>query len=283
MAMTLDQLTSSLYKDVYTPRTEEQLRQEAENRYQTQYNQQKLTAEQNYAAKDLAYEQQIKQLQDSLATSQQTLAQNTANSLASASRYLVTRGMQRSSYGAANQANIAGQGQQSLMELQKQYETNAAGVNSNRALLAQQLADTLAQYDIDYLNDVQAYIDEQKQIDYDRQVAAQQYANQLNMQLYELNQQAAARSSGGSRRSSGGYTPPPSEDKTGGNTLWGSLTGTEKQQTVMGLNPTFGVASQSASSPTTKTTQQKLTQAANEKAMAQYQAAGAKNKKQTTK
>ena len=277
--MSLDQLTSSLYKDVYTPRTEEQLRQEAENRYQTQYNQQKLTAEQNYATKDLAYEQQIKQLQDSLATSQQALAQNTANSLASASRYLVTRGMQRSSYGAANQANIAGQGQQSLMELQKQYETNAAGVNSNRALLAQQLADTLAQYDIDYLNDVQAYIDEQKQIDYDRQVAAQQYANDLNIQLYQL-AQAAAKSSGGSRRSSNNtYVPPPADDdddKSGGNTLWGSLTGTEKMQTTMGLNPTFTVASQSSTSPTTKSTQQKLTQASNEKALAKYKATGAK-------
>lgn len=287
MAMNLDQLTASLYKDVYTPRTEEQLRQEAETRFQTQYNQQKLTAQQNYAAKDLAYEQQVKQLQDSLAVGQRSIAQDTASSIASANRYMITRGMQRSSYGAANQANLALKGQQNLLELQRQYDSNAAGVASNRALLAQQLADTLAQYDIDYLNDVQSYIDEQKQLDYDRHVASQQYANELNIQLYQLNQQAAARSGGGSsRRSSGGgsYTPTPTADNSSNNSdLWNSLTGTSKQQAVMGLNPTFGVASQSSTSPTTKSTQQKLTQAANEKAIAKYQAAGAKNKKQTTK
>lgn len=227
--MTLDQLTESLYKDTYTPRTEDQLRQEAENRYQTQYNQQKLTAQQNFAAKDLAYEQQLKQLQDSLSDSQQALRADTANSIASANRYMITRGMQRSSYGAANQANLFLKGQQNLLNLQKQYDTNAAGIGSNRALLAQQLADTLAQYDIDYLNDVQAYMDEQKQLDYDRQVAAQQYANQLNMQLFELNQQYGKSSGGGGSRrsysSGGGQTPTTADNPNNPNSLFDDLAG----------------------------------------------------------
>ena len=250
--MTLDQLTESLYKDTYTPRTEDQLRQEAETRFQTQYNQQKQTAQQSYAAKDLAYEQQLKQLQDSLSTSQKALAMNTANSLASADRYMITRGMQRSSYGAANRANIQGQGQQSLLDLQKQYDTNAAGIAGNRALLAQQLADTLAQYDIDYLNDVQAYMDEQKQLDYDRQVAAQQYANDLNMQLFQLNQQYGS-SGGSSRRSSGGGSNSSSSTDDSqtpqDNSLWANLI-SKTVQNSMSVNPTFGTSNQKTSGGT---------------------------------
>lgn len=229
--MTLDQLTESLKTGSYTPRTEEQLREEAERRYQTQYNQQRLTAEQNTAAKDLAYQQQLQQLADSLATGQRAIAQDTAASMASADRYMITRGMQRSSYGAANRANLQLKGQQNLLDLQKQFDTNAAGVAGNRALLAQQLADTLAQYDIDYLNDVQSYIDEQKQLDYDRQVAADQYANELNMQLFQLNQQYGSSGGGGGRRSSGSgsASPTPESSSTSAyDKMMAALSGTSK-------------------------------------------------------
>lgn len=208
--MTLAELEASLYREPYTPRTEEQLRKEAEGRYQTQYNQQRQTAQQTYAAKDLALDQELSKLGDALAVGQETIARDTANSIASAGRYQLTRGMQRSSYGAANNANLAAKGQQNILALQKQYETDVAGVASQKTLLAQQLAETLAQYDIDYLNDVQSYIDEQKQVDYDRAVASQQYANEMNLELYRL-----GKSSGGSRRSySSGYTQPPTNDDT---------------------------------------------------------------------
>ena len=147
--MTVEELQANLKDPSYTARTDEELQAAAEKRYQTQYNQQKLTAQQSYEAKDLAYQNQIQALQDTLAANQNTLMKDVQNSLASADRYTITRGMQRSSYGAANRANIQNKGNESMAALLKQYATESGGIESNRTLLAQQLANTLAQYDID--------------------------------------------------------------------------------------------------------------------------------------
>lgn len=224
--MTVQELTDALNMETYTPRTDEQLRTEAENRYNSVYNQRRQTAQQNYAARDLAYQQQLAQLQDTLANNQQGLMRNVQDSIASADRYTVTRGMQRSSYGAANRANIQNRGNQNLTALLRQYATDANGIANNRTLLAQQLADTLAQYDTDYQNDVLAYIDEQRQIDYDRRVAAEQYSNQLQTQLFEYNQKYGSSGGSGRRRtySSNQQSQQPQQTGSGNNnSLWSSL------------------------------------------------------------
>ena len=249
--MTVKDLTNALVMDSYTPRTDEELKSAAENRYNSVYDQKRLTAQQNYQTSDQAYQQQLKQLQDTLASNQQELLKNVQDSIASADRYTITRGMQRSSYGAANRANIQGKGQQSLAALLKQYSTDAGGIESNRTLLARQLADTLAQYDIDYQNDVLAYIDEQKQLDYDRKVAADQYANQLQMQLFEYNQKyGGGGGGGGSRRS---YTSSGQQNDSGDNgsaqSLWNSLNQQNIYKTY-NLNPTFSKANQTTSGKT---------------------------------
>ena len=256
MAMTLNELTQKLNQETYVPRTDEQLKSEAEKRYASIYGQKKLTAQQNYDASDLAYQKQLQALTDTLALNQQTLQRETANSIANANRYQITRGMQRSSYGAANNARLEAAGNANLAQLLRQYGTDAGNIESNRTLLARQLADTLAQYDIDYLNDINAYIDEQKQIDYDREQAALQNQNQILMALYEYGK--AAGGGGGSRRSyssGGGQTPPPSDDPGSGDDIIGILnaysTGNPtaaKRQAMSGVNPTFGKVSQTTSS-----------------------------------
>lgn len=185
MAMTLKQLTNSLKVNEYTPRTDEQLRTEAQNKYASTFNQQKLAAEQSYATSDLAYQQQLQTLADELAAGQEQIIKQTADSAASADRYSITRGMARASYSVANKARIQNEGISSLGNLMKQYSSNVSGIQSNRAQLAQQLADTLAQYEIDNLNNVNNYIDEQKQLDYDRKVAADAAYNQVQMALYK--------------------------------------------------------------------------------------------------
>ena len=240
--------------DTYTPRTDDELKSEAEKRYASTYDQKKLVAQQNYDTSDLAYQQQLKQLQDALMTNQQTLAKNTADSIASADRYTITRGMQRSSYGAANRANLQAKGQQNLAAILQQYATEASGIESNRTLLAQQLADTLAQHDIDYMNDVQAYIDEQKQLDYDRKTEADAAYNQLQMALYEYGQ-AAKKSSGGSsgkKSSSSSGSTGTSASKTSGS-LWANLA-SQTVQKVYSVNPTFGTANQSTTGTLLKKT-----------------------------
>lgn len=200
--MTLDQLTAALKADTYTPRTDEELRSAAEQKYASIYDRMRLTAQQNYDANDLAYQQQLANLQNVLSQNQNALTKNVMDSLASADRYTVTRGMQRSSYGAANRANIQNKGAQGLAQLMNQYAIDAGGIENNRTLAAQQLADVLAQYDIDYLNDVNAYMEEQRQLDYDRKVAADAAYNDIQMALYEYGLAAGGGGGGGGR---GGY------------------------------------------------------------------------------
>ena len=185
MAMSYKQLESMLKVNEYTPRTDDQLRTEAQNRYAAQYNQQKLAAQQNYEASDQQYQQQLKTLADDLATSQQEVIKSTADSAASADRYSLSRGMSRASYSVANKARIQNEGVNNLANLMKQYSGQVSGVQANRTQLAQQLADTLAQYEIDNLNNVNNYIDEQKQLDYDRKVASDAAYNNVLMAMYQ--------------------------------------------------------------------------------------------------
>lgn len=185
MAMTLKQLTSSLKTNDYKPRTDAELRTEAENRYASTFNQQKLAAQQSYAAGDLAYQHQLQTLADDLALGQQQITRDTASSAAAADRYSLTRGMGRASYTVANKARIQNQGIDNLAALMKQYSANVGSVQASRTQLAQKLADTLAQYEIDHQNDINSYIDEQKRLDYDRKAAADAAYNQVQMALYE--------------------------------------------------------------------------------------------------
>ena len=174
MAMSYAQLTQALRTNDYTPRTDEQLRTEAQNKYAATFNQQKLAAQQGYEANDLAYQQQLKTLENDLKLGQQEVIKSTADSAASADRYNVTRGMARASYATANKARIQNQG-----------IGNVGSIEAKRTQLAQQLANTLAQYEIDNVNNVNTYIDEQKKLDYDRKVAADKAYNEMQMALYQ--------------------------------------------------------------------------------------------------
>lgn len=218
--MTVDELSSKLQSYDYTPRTDEELQTAAENRYNTVYSQKRQSANQSYQTQDLAYANQLQQLQNTLAQNQQDLAKQTENSRLSAARYQITRGMQRSSYGAANDSNLMASGLAEQQKLLNQYGVDANEIGTNRTLLAQQLADTLAQYDTDYLNDVLAYKDELEQTDYERAQAAKEAQNQLEMQMFEYNQKygSGSGSSSSGRKSSGsGSTATEEEEATGAN------------------------------------------------------------------
>lgn len=183
--MSYDTLKKSLKTNDYTPRTDEQLRTEAQNKYAASYNQKKLAAQQSYQSNDQIYQQQMQTLADDLANSQQQVIKNTADSVAAANRYSLTRGMARASFSTANNARIQNQGVNNLANLQKQYSGNVGSIQTKRTQLAQQLADTLAQYEVDNMNDINAYIDQQKQLDYDRKAAADKAYNDIQMALYQ--------------------------------------------------------------------------------------------------
>lgn len=220
MAMSLNDLTNSLRMDGYTARTDEQLQQEAQQRVGETYDTMREAATQRQAIIEDAYEREMQALSDALATGQQAVAGQVARANESIDDYINTRSMQRTSYGASAKGNIEANMLKAAALMQQQYETANAGVESQKVLLARQLGDTLAQYDKDYLSDVQAYIDAQKQLDYDRKVAADAEYNALQMQLFELGK-SGSRSGGGGRRSSGGS----SSSKNSSGDLWTALKG----------------------------------------------------------
>lgn len=221
MAMTLDELTASLQTGGYTPRTDADMQAEAERRYASTKNMNKLGAQQAFDATDLALTSQLGRLNSSYDQQYLKAQQQLRQSASQLDRYSLQRGMQRSSYNAQAQANLSAEYGRTLNEIE-QARTDAVGnIEAQRAQAAQQLADQLAQYDADYAADVQAYLDELKDKDYERAQAAQQYGNQIQMALYEYGlkdpREASSGGSGGGGGSRGGSynpgsTPPPPGD-----------------------------------------------------------------------
>lgn len=204
MAMTVDELRRQLTMDTYTPKTDEQMREEANRQYASQYNQKKLSAQQTYDQTDLALTNQLASLGQSYEKQREAAGKATRASQSSLDRYSLQRGMQRSSFNAASQANILSEGEKNIAEI-NQTETNARqSLESQRTQLAGQLAAQLGQYDVDYASDVQAYFNQLKQQDETARTEADKYRNQLLMALYEYEQQNGGSSGGGSGSSRGG-------------------------------------------------------------------------------
>ena len=223
MAMTLKQLTAALKTNEFAPRTDEALQAEAKDRYTEVYDTMRGAATQRKETVDAAYQQQLDSLADALGTSKEVVQQAADRGNAAIDDYINTRSMQRTSYGAASKGSVTGAMQKAADALMKQHAREASGIENSRILLAQQLGDTLAQYDKDFLTDVQAYIDRQKQIDYDRKIEADAAFNDLQMALYEYGKGRSG--GGGGRRSSGGSGSSSSSSSSSGSGLFGALSG----------------------------------------------------------
>lgn len=186
-AYTLQQLKKELLNanNAYAPKTDEQIQQEAQNRFKSTYDTRRLAANQSAERNDLALANQLAGLSTSAARQTEEAQKNTRNSLSSYDRYALQRGMQRSSYNASKLANIQALGDKTLADIQQNLSNSQAGIEAQRAQLAGQLADQLAQYDISEQDDIQAYIDQLKNTEYERQRSQQQYIDKLKMALYE--------------------------------------------------------------------------------------------------
>lgn len=248
--MSLSALTKALRDDGYTARTDAQLQREAEARIGENYDVMREAATQRQAAIDEAYARELSSLADTLSAGQQAVEQQAARSNAAINDYVYGRNMQRTSYSAGSQGSIGANLEQAAKLLKQQYDTASSGVESSRILLAEQLAGTLAQYDQDYLTDVQAYIDAQKQIEYDRKAAADAEYNALQMQLFELGKAGSGGGGGGYRRSSSGGSQSDM-DKYQPSDLFANLASRVIQKTYQ-LNPSFGTANQVTGSNTLK-------------------------------
>lgn len=213
MAMTLDELRQQLTMDTYTPKTDEQMREEANKQYASVYGQKKLAAQQTFDQTDLALSNQLASLDQSYAKQREAAAKATRASQSSLDRYSLQRGMQRSSFNAASQSNILAEGEKTLADINQSETVARQNIESQRAQLASQLAAQLGQYDVDYANDVQAYFNQLRQQDEASRVEADKYRNQLLMALYEYDQKGGSSGGGGSR--GGSYASASSSSAMG--------------------------------------------------------------------
>lgn len=215
MAMTLDELTQKLKYGSYTPLTEEQIQQKARDKYQSELDASKLTAQQAYDKTALALDNQRAALDQSYAKQTEAARENTARSYSAADRHALSRGMQRSTYNNSTLANINLEGDETLNKLAEALRADQNALDSQKSLAAQQLAQQLAQYENNFNSQVSAYADQLREQDYQKRLEQEKYYNQLQAMLYEYGLQSGSgsRGGGGSTRPK---TPPTTDDTTPG-------------------------------------------------------------------
>lgn len=179
----LDYMLNQLNNHGYTPKTADQLQQAAANRFQSVYDQKRLSAQQAYETNTQALDQQLAGLQATYDKQREASAENYANASSQLDRQMVGRGMQRSSYGGATQANLARKGaeaQQDINDAQAAAENN---INEQKALAAQQLGRQLDEFNSAQSADELAYLDELENREYERTQQSQARQNELALAI----------------------------------------------------------------------------------------------------
>lgn len=181
----LGQLQQALANPGYTPKTPEQIRQQAEGEYQSYYDQLRLSAQQQQQQSDLALQQQREGLQDTYDKQREDSAKQYRLAYSQTDRAMLGRGMQRSSYAAQTLANLLQEGAEAQQDIGDQQAAAEGNIDAQRTQLAQQLAAQLGQYDAAQQADILARIRELEDQEYDRSQAQQANQNNLALQIWQ--------------------------------------------------------------------------------------------------
>lgn len=248
----LDELIKKLEANstaAYTPLTQQQMQQQANNRYSGVYDQKRLSAQQQYDTADQALAQQLAGLDATYDKQREQSRQNYESAYRAADRHALGRGMQRSSYNNATLANINLKGNEAQQAINDTQAAQAKNIGEQRKLLSQQLGDTLAGLDAAQQSDMLAYLDELEAREYDRTTADVANRNNLAMQLYQYQfqkeqadqaqrnwEQTFQANYGGGVGSSGGSTGGSNRtSKSGYQNLIDGLSGGSKKTNTAGL------------------------------------------------
>lgn len=201
----VDELAESLSASQFTPKTDAELRAQAETMYKNQRDQAILSAQQSHDSSVAALNSQLAALDTAYARQAEQQKRATAASRANADRQSLSRGMQRSSYNNATLANIDLAGEKALAQIAQNQTNDVNSVNSQISQLQQQLQQNISSANSSFENSVLAKLAELQADQYSKQQTAQATNNDILMQLYQL--QKNAESSKASVR--GGGTPKP--------------------------------------------------------------------------
>ena len=182
----LSQLLAGLADMGYAPRSEEELRQAAENRYNPLYNAEVEAARQKQQQTDLALSQQLGELLSGISRQKET--QNAAYDKARANieTGALSRGMGRSSYTTSTLSNNDIARAKALSQIDEDANRQTGQIGAQRTQLTQQLAETLGRLGTDKETNIANYLQELYDQEYQRQVAANQAKNQNYLTAVDL-------------------------------------------------------------------------------------------------
>lgn len=237
----------------YTPKTPEQIRQQAEGEYQSYYDQLRLSAQQQQERNDLALQQQRDGLQDTYDKQREDSARQYRQAYSQTDRAMLGRGMQRSSYAAQTLANLLQEGAEAQQDIGDAQAAAEGNIDAQRTQLTQQLAAQLGQYDAAQQADILARIRELEDQEYERGQASKQNHNDLALQIWQalyqgerdkvadaqwqasFNASTGGGGSGGGRSGSGNGSTVSAAPADKGDGAWGRLFAALNGQKV--LNP----------------------------------------------
>ena len=183
---TVEELAAALEQQSYTPRTDEELRQQAENIYRNQRDTARLNAQMQYDTAITGLDNQAATLDTTYDRQRESQLEANLRSLSNADRAAQMRGMGRSSYNLATQANLRNAGDKAMARIEEDRANALVGIANQRDMYGRQLAQSLASADSTFENSVIAKIQELANQDYDRKTAATNANNNSLMQLYQL-------------------------------------------------------------------------------------------------
>ena len=190
MAQTLENLIAQLEGEKpYKALSEDEIRKQAQTRYQSEYGQKHLEAQQSYETSDAALARELSGLQANYDSRRAVAKKQTDDAYSQTDRHSLSRGMQRSSYNEANLTNVLLAGQAEQHAIAREQTQQEADIAQRRTQLADQLAQTLRQLDNNRQSDEQAYIDELTEREYQREQQSRAKRDELTMQLYEYRRQ----------------------------------------------------------------------------------------------
>ena len=173
----------------YTPKTAEQIKAQAEGEYQCYYDQLRLAAQQAQAQSDLRLAQQASSLQAAYDTQREESQRQYQRAYSQADRQLLSRGMQRSSYGNSTLANINTESSRAQDKIYQAQIAAQSNIEEQRTQLQQQLARQMSQYTASQQADIMKRSKELEDIEYNRQVDAWKSQMSLEQMLYQAARQ----------------------------------------------------------------------------------------------
>ena len=173
----------------YTPKTAEQIRAQAEGEYQSYYDQLRLAAQQAQAQSDLRLAQQASSLQAAYDEQRENSLRQYRRTYSQADRQLLSRGMQRSSYGNSTLANIDIESARAQDKISQAQTTAQSQIEEQRTQLQQQLAQQMSKYTASQQADIMKRSRELEDIEYNRQVDAWKSQMTMEQMIYEAARQ----------------------------------------------------------------------------------------------